>query len=322
LDFRIKQLQCFVTLSNLLNYGKTARALYLSQPAISFQIKSLEDAFNVKLFVRDRQRVRLTEAGIAFREYAQNILDTVDAAHECLSDLHSRLRLRVCCGPVGQFVLLPAILRWLAARCPEFELEVVELTTEQQLQRLPEGKVDALLMVGALPLNGMQFDPLCEEPLIAMVSHRSPLAYEGTISVESLREIPIIASRMKDCRFHQPFLHSLLAPFGITPKIVESPQSCTVQFAYAAAGEGIAIATKSMEACTFPDLVALPFLEPLPKLQLGLATMSCNDSHALEIFRKAVHECASMRFPRLAAIARCRPQGRAQPVAIQEAQAS
>jgi DNA-binding transcriptional LysR family regulator len=321
LDFRIKQLQCFVTLSNLLNYGKTARALYLSQPAISFQIKSLEDAFDVKLFVRDRQRVRLTEAGMAFREYAQSILDTVDAAHECLSDLHSRLRLRVCCGPVGQFVLLPSILRTLGARCPALDLEVVELTTEQQLQRLPEGKVDALLMVGALPLNGMRFDPICEETLIAMVSHRSPLARQSAVSVEDLRETPIIASRMKDCRFHQPFLHSLLAPYGITPKIIESPQSCTVQFAYAAAGEGIAIATKSMEACTFPDLVPLPFVEKLPNLQLGMATMSCNESAALEIFRKAVHDCAAMRFPRLETVPRSKPQGRPQPVMIRETQA-
>lgn len=304
MDFRIKQLQCFLTLSDVLNYGKTARALYLSQPAISFQIKSLEEAFNVKLFVRDRQRVRLTDAGIAFREYAQSILDTVDAAHECMNGMHTKLRLRVSCGPVGQFVLLPSLLRMLALRCPGFELEVVELTTEQQMQRLPEGKVDALLMVGALPLSGMRFDPICEESLIAMVSHRSPLACRATVSVESLRDTPIIASRMKDCRLHQPFLHSLLAPFGITPKIVESPQSCTVQFAYAAAGEGVAIATQSMEACRFPDLVALPFEEKLPKLQLGLATMTCNDSRALQIFRKAVSDCAAVRFPQVGGVSR------------------
>ena len=84
MDFRIRQLQCFLTLSDLLNYGKTARALYMSQPTITFQIKSLEEAFGVKLFERDRQQVRLTDAGCAFREYAQSIMDTVDAAQECL----------------------------------------------------------------------------------------------------------------------------------------------------------------------------------------------------------------------------------------------
>ncbi len=108
MDFRIRQLQCFLTLADLLNYGKTARALYMSQPTISFQIKTLEESFGAKLFDRDRQRVRLTEAGLAFREYAQTIVDTVEAARERLGGLNSRLQLRLSCGPVGQFILLPA----------------------------------------------------------------------------------------------------------------------------------------------------------------------------------------------------------------------
>lgn len=287
-----------MTLSDLLNYGKTARALYMSQPTITFQIKSLEETFGVKLFERDRQQVRLTDAGCAFREYAQSIMDTVDAAQECLSGLHTRLRLRVSCGPVGQFILLPAVIRMLAAEYPEFELEVTELTTEQQMSRLPEGKVDALLMVGALPVKGLRFDPICQEALIAMVSRHSPLAAERSLSVQELRHTCVIASRAKDCRFHQPWLHSLLAPFGITPRIVESPQSCSVQFAYAAAGEGLAIASASMAVCSFPDVVPLPFREPLPEMQLGLSAMETNESVAMTIFRKVVMQCAEATLER------------------------
>lgn len=298
MDFRIRQLQCFLTLSDLLNYGKTARALYMSQPTITFQINSLEEAFGVKLFERDRQQVRLTEAGSVFRKYAQSIMDTVDSAHECLSGLHTRLRLRIACGPVGQFVLLPAVIRMLAAEYPNFELEVTELTTEQQMTRLPEGKVDALLMMGALPVKGLRFDPICKEKLIAIVSRQSKLADERSISVQHLRYISIVASRPKDCRFHQPFLHELLAPFGITPRIVESPQSCSVQFAYVAAGEGLAITTESMAACAFPGVVAVRFQETLPELQLGLAAMEANDTAAMNIFRQVVMQCAHTTFER------------------------
>jgi len=296
LDFRIRQLQCFLTLANLLNYGKTARALYTSQPTITFQIKSLEEALNTRLFERDRQQVRLTDAGFAFRDYAQSIVDTVDAARECLGGLHNRLRLRVSCGPVGQFVLLPAVIRRLASEYPDFELEVSELTTEQQMAWLPEGKVDALLMIGALPVPAMRFDPICQESLVAIVSRESPLAARGSISVEDLREHSIIASRPRDCRFHQPFLHSLLAPYGISPRIVEAPHSCSVQFAYAAAGEGIVIATRSMAACTFPGIAFLPFEEPLPPVQLGLAALETNDRVAMEVFRQVVLECAQAVF--------------------------
>lgn len=293
MDFRIRQLQCFLTLANLLNYGKTARAMYMSQPTTTFQIKSLEEAFGVKLFERDRQQVRLTEAGYAFREYAQSIVQTVQAARDCLNGLHARLRLRVSCGPVGQFVLLPAVIRALASDYPEFELEVNELTTEQQMSRLAERKVDALLMVGAFPVSGARFDPICKEALLAVVPRQSRLASQRSISVQELRDTGIIATRAKDCRFQQPFLHSLLAPYGITPSIVEAPQSSSVQFAYVAAGEGVAITTASMAACTFPDVVMLPFKEPLSQVQLGLGTMEADESVAIAIFRKVVMQCAN-----------------------------
>jgi len=317
LDFRIRQLQCFLTLSDLLNYGRTARVLYMSQPTISFQIKSLEETFGVRLFERDRQQVRLTDAGVAFREYARTIMDQVHAAHECLSSLHTRLRLRVSCGPVGQFVLLPSVLHSLALKYPEFELEVLELTTEQMMSHMQEGKVDALLMVSALPINGLRFDPLYEDQLVGVVSRRSPLASESEISVHALRDVPVIASRMKDCRFHQPFLHSLLAPFGISPKIVESPYSCTVQFAYAAAGEGIALTPRMMENCSFPGVVTRPFREKLPPMQLGLSAMRNNDSRAMTIFRRLVQDCASEAFGCAApTVASRRPKPASRPLVI------
>jgi DNA-binding transcriptional LysR family regulator len=315
LDFRIRQLQCFLTLSDLLHYGRTARALYMSQPTITFQIKSLEEAFGVKFFERDRQQVRLTEAGLAFRDYAQNIMDTLNAAQECLSSLNTRLRLRVSCGPVGQFILLPAVIRALTSAHPDFDLEVSELTTEQQMSRLSEGEVDALLMVGQLPVPGIVFDPICSEPLIAMVSRQSPLAQRRFISVEDLRNTSIIASRLKDCRYHQPYIRSLLAPYGITPKFLESPQSCSVQLAYAASGEGVAIVSDSMGTCEFPHLVALPFSESLPEVELGLAALGSNETHSLNLFREIVLKCAAATLDRRSLSAPLAPPTR-QPITV------
>jgi DNA-binding transcriptional LysR family regulator len=176
--------------------------------------------------------------------------------------------------------------------------------------------VDALLMVGALPVPEMRFDPICEDRLIAVLSSRSPLAQQDSISVESLREIPIIASRMKDCRFHQPFLHALLAPLGITPRIVESPQSCTVQFAYAAAGEGLAIASQAMATCMFPGVVARPFREKLANLQLGLAAMTANESRSMTIFRRVVMECASVAFQKRLSADLKKPKAMDRPVVL------
>jgi DNA-binding transcriptional LysR family regulator len=291
MDFRLKQLQSFLTLAELLNYGKASQALYVSQPTLTFQIKSLEDAVGTKLFERTRHSVALTDAGIAFAQYAETILKTAADAKAHLGALENRLHLRVACGPVGQYVLLPAVLRELAAYDPDFQLELCELTTEEQMAKLPSGGVDALFMVRALPIPGIRFEPICKETLVAMVSRHSHLARGRTISVYDLRDKKIIASRAVDCRFHQPFLHQLLAPFGIVPRILEVPYSCAMQLAYAGAGEGIVFATSSMMKCSFPDVVAIPFVEKLPERQLGIVSMESNKSPALEIFRRVAVRC-------------------------------
>ncbi|MFP5227861.1 MAG: LysR family transcriptional regulator [Acidobacteriota bacterium] len=291
MDFRLRQLQCFMVLSDTLNYGKAARALYLTQPTLTFQIKSLEVAVGAKLFDRNRQRVSLTDAGFAFRDYAANILATAHAAREHLDGLACRLSLRVCCGPVGTYVVLPTLIRSLARIYPDFQMEIQEMTTEQQITELPETRVDALLMIPELPIPGARFEPIWSEPLVAIVSRQNPLAQNRSVSMRDLEESGIIASRLRDCRFHQPFIRSLFAPFGIEPRIVEAPQSCSVQLAYAAAGEGVLLAPRSVANCAFPNIVPLPIEEELPHMHLGLTSMRTNNTIAMKIFRQVALQC-------------------------------
>lgn len=296
MDFRIRQLQCFLTLSDLLNFGQTARALDLSQSTVTCQISSLEESLGAKLFERDRQKVRITNAGFNFRKYARSIVDTVEKARECIGDGYSQRKLRVSCGPFGPFLILPPVVRALAAKHPDFELDLIELTTEQQMAGLADGSVDAVLMVGVLPLPGARFDPICTEPLVAVVSRESPLAALPKISVQHLRHTPLIASQLKDCRFQQASLHVLFAPYGITPRILEAPHSSFGQFAYVLAGKGVAIVPASMNTCAFPGAVFLPFDEPLPPLQLGMVSLDTNEGEAMNLFRDVVAGCASATF--------------------------
>jgi DNA-binding transcriptional LysR family regulator len=292
LDFRLRQLQCFLVLCETLNFNKAARALYLSQPTLTFQIKSLEDSLGVKLFERSRQRVSLTDAGFAFREFASSMVTTAHAAKERLNHIACRLLLRVCCGPVGQYVMLPEIIRVLSRSHPEFQLEIQELTTEEQLVSLPDGTVDALLMIPELPVQGMRFELIYSEPLVAMVARQNPLAQKRILSIHDLKDVGLIASRPRDCRFHRDFLHRLFQPFGIVPRIVESPQSCSVQFAYVAADEGILLAPRSVAACAFSGVVTVPILEDLPLVHLGLSSMRTNNTVAMKIFRQIALDCA------------------------------
>ena len=68
------QLECFMAVSNYLNFSRAAEHLRITQPAVSHQINTLEDELGVKLFYRTSKRVRLTQAGHLFSQYAQEIL--------------------------------------------------------------------------------------------------------------------------------------------------------------------------------------------------------------------------------------------------------
>ena len=295
MDFRIRQLQCFLTLADLLHYGRTARALYMSQPTITFQIKSLEESFGVRLFERSRQEVHLTPAGLAFRQYAQTIVDTVESAQRRLANLERRHHLRLSVSELGQEAL-PRVLRELSANHPDFDLQLSELNREQQIAALNEERIDAIFLVGDPHQPNLRFDLLREEAIVLLVPRNSDLARRESISVKEMDHHHLLASRVEDCSVGQPFLHRLFAPYGIVPRIVEAPHSHAAKFAYLAAGVGLFIGTPSM-ALTRPDVVALPFDEPLPAVRLGLVSIKSNPSPALTLFRSVVQDCFRDKKP-------------------------
>ena len=298
MDFRIKQLQSFLALAETLHYGTTARALYMSQPTMTAQIKSLEETFGTRLFERDKRHVRLTESGQAFRVYAYRIMQTVDSARVRFTEMDKRQHLRISCGPWGQATLLPKILLELSRSHPAFELEVHELTTEQKMVQLRNGEVDALLMVRCLPIEGMEFEKIITRPMMAMVSRQTPWARKRSISIQDLRRVPIIAPHERDCSLRQRFLHSLFETYGIQPEIVAIPQSCQVQLAYVAAGKGVVVGAKCETLGGRRDVVAIPFKESLPAVELGLATLQSCDSIALTVFRKVLRSCTADLYPK------------------------
>ncbi|PWJ14996.1 hydrogen peroxide-inducible genes activator [Jannaschia seohaensis] len=149
----LKQLRYFETLARHQHFGRAAEACAISQPALSMQIKQLEEMFHAPLVERGARHIRLTSLGERLLRKAREILLAVeeldDLARVGRGPLAGRLRLGVI--PTVAPYLLPAIISALSSRFPDLDLELREAVTRSLIHDLQEGRLD--IAVVALPVS-------------------------------------------------------------------------------------------------------------------------------------------------------------------------
>lgn len=152
-NLTLRQLRYFDALARHGHFGRAADACAISQPALSMQIKELEETLGTELFERSARQVRLTNFGEEFATRARDILRSVnelaDLARASQDRLVGRLRLGVI--PTIAPYLLPTIIGQLTHRYDGVELHLRETLTATLIRELSEGRIDAAIV--ALPVS-------------------------------------------------------------------------------------------------------------------------------------------------------------------------
>ena len=156
-EFTLKQLRYFEALAQHLHFGMAADTCSISQPALSMQIKELEEIIGIALFERSARQVRLTQFGRVFETRAREILrasdDLSDLARASQSQLTGQLRLGFI--PTIAPYLLPKFIANMQRSHREIELNIRETLTPRLIQELSDGRIDAAVV--ALPVNEAAF---------------------------------------------------------------------------------------------------------------------------------------------------------------------
>ncbi len=197
----LRQLRYFVVLAEELHFGRAASRIPLAQPALSQQIQKLERELGAPLFDRGR-RVELTEVGHVFLTQARATLDRADQALAAVRDLARGItgELRVGLFANGAAELNRPILQAFTAAHPGVRLTVVELDFTQQVSEVAQGRVDAAIVRPPLPDDRLELTTLLDEPRVAMVPERHPLAEADEIDVAALLDEPFIAAHLSSSR--------------------------------------------------------------------------------------------------------------------------
>ena len=180
MDVHGRDLRYFVTVAEELHFTRAAERLYLSQPALSKQIRMLERQLGAELFERDRQGVALTPVGVALLPHARRVLTAWDEAREAAEQAKSEQRATLLVGmstSLARSGMLPAIRSRFTAMQPGATVALREIGWEDPTAGLAGKATDVAFVWLPLPDPGRyRWTVIAQEPRLVAMSADGPLA--------------------------------------------------------------------------------------------------------------------------------------------------
>ncbi|HSF72719.1 MAG TPA: LysR family transcriptional regulator [Microcoleus sp.] len=245
----LRHLRYFIAVAEELNFTRAAEKLHIAQPPLSQQIQHLEAELGFQLFRRTKRTVHLTAAGQVFFEEAGKILQQVDRAIQ-LGRQTSR-------GELGQLTIgfvssaahnvVPAILQAFRTRCPAVKLELHELTTNEQLQRLRFGQIDIGFVRPPVEEDGINSEIVFREPLIVALPETHPAADRTHLELRELSTEPFILFPRSQAPGLYDAIVSLCQQAGFSPIAAQEAIQMQTIVSLVAAEMGVAIVPESMQ---------------------------------------------------------------------------
>ncbi len=223
----LDRLRTFALAAEELNFTQTARMLHLSQPAVSQQIRELEDSLGVALFERRGRGLALTPAGERLKPLAGTLLRDAENLKEALGEFRGVPQgvLRIGAGTTIGIYLLPFVLGRYSRSFPAVRASLRIADTDALVRALRESEIDLALVEEDLSLGriyGWEKVPLIDDELVLIAAADHPWARRAAIAVKELAGEAFIMRQPQSSTRH--LIQERLAEAGI------DPQSLTVRF--------------------------------------------------------------------------------------------
>jgi DNA-binding transcriptional LysR family regulator len=272
----LRQLSYFVAVAEEANFTRAAERVHISQSGVSAQIRQLERELGQTLLDRSGRSVRLTEVGAAVLPFARAALDAADSARLAVDQLAGLVRGHVTVGMVSGCAL-PVLAQLLAGfheRYPGVGIALTEGGSDRLAELLGAGRLE-LALVGSAGGGTSGSGPpvesavVADEALVAAVSANDPLAGRPAITIDALRDQPLIClPRGTGVR---AALDAACARAGFQPQIALEASALPMVAHLASLGLGIAIVPSSAAQPSRPALHILQIGRPQIRSRLELA---------------------------------------------------
>lgn len=284
----LRQIRSFLSIAETLHFGRTAELIHLSQPALSLQIRALEEDVGVRLFERNRRKTTLTAAGVAFRDEAARALSQLDQAirraRMAASGKLGLLRIGFV-STVGR-AIVPNIVRQFRKSNPEVEFSLRNILTAEQVQMLESASLD----VGFLRMpvgedSALDVVTVHREPFVLVVPSSHKLAKRKRVR---LREVAgedfVMYERAYAPGFHD-LMYGIFRDARIAPNVSQTAVEMPMLISLVASGMGITIAPLSVVKQSATSVVACNISDRIPMSEIGMAVRKGTRSSIVENFR-------------------------------------
>jgi DNA-binding transcriptional LysR family regulator len=297
----LRHLRYFVAVAEELHFRRAAERLHVAQPAVSEQIRKLEQELGVRLFDRTQRSVALTVSGVALLEEARHVLRHAEVAQQAARSARDHVTMRLRIGYLADSLpsRVPRALHHLGVAAPRVEVQLETGHPLRLIEELRAQRLHAVVTSLPAPASGLRSTALDHQRAMAVLPSGHPHARNETISLAKLGpERLILLPRDANPAFHNAVMSACHAA-GVSPTLSQGGARVEDALLTVAAGAGMALLPESVsERYATPGVRFVPLDEAAPAIQTAVLTHPEDQNMATHAFLRALAHAAKAERPR------------------------
>lgn len=266
----LRHLRYFVAVAEELNFTKAADKLRLAQPSLTRQIHNLEEELCVRLLLRSKNKVSLTEEGRSFLTDARRLvvqsLESVQAVQRLSRGETGELNL----GYLSKynFDMLPITLLEFGRACPEIPVNLFDLSPAEQLRALDARKID-FGFVGVRPPDDhkniamLSWESIGQHDVVVVLPAKRALALKSKVKMEDLKPVFFVSMSESTHPGTRDWLGGVCRQAGFVPRILQVVELESDLLSFVAEDLGVALARAQIKRLSHPGVVFRPLAAPI-----------------------------------------------------------
>lgn len=218
---QLRHIKYFLTLAEELHFRRASEKLFIAQPALTRQIKDLEQELGTVLFKRDKRNVALTPSGRFLQQEGYQLLKKVEMIKSSIVDMGSRLTGVLNIGCIGSAMvdILPNLISEMSELFPKVKTNIVESTTLNLLNQLLDGQIDIMIGRPHKEITHVHSEKIFTDSTLLVIASNSKWSIHENSSVSELKDIPFLIFPRSAGTFFRDQIINTCSYHGFSPQV-------------------------------------------------------------------------------------------------------